>query len=56
MDINDLRTLSTVLAFVAFVGIVIWAWSGKRKRAFDEAASLPLEDDAPLPPTGRAGS
>ena len=24
---------------------VIWAWSGKRKAAFDEAARLPLEDD-----------
>ena len=30
---------------VVFVGIVIWAWSAKRKQAFDEAARIPLEDD-----------
>jgi cytochrome c oxidase cbb3-type subunit 4 len=30
---------------IAFVGVWIWAWSGKRKRAFDEAAHLPFADD-----------
>jgi cytochrome c oxidase cbb3-type subunit 4 len=45
MDINDLRTLFTLLVFAAFIGIVIWAYSAKRKQAFDEAARLPLEDD-----------
>jgi len=45
MDINDMRSAITVLAFLSFVGIVIWAWSGKRKAAFEEAARLPLEDD-----------
>ena len=38
MDINDLRTVITGLAFVAFVGIVLWAYSRKRKPEFDEAA------------------
>jgi cytochrome c oxidase cbb3-type subunit 4 len=42
MDINDLRVVIAVLAFVAFVGIVIWAYSQKRKRDFDEAAMLPF--------------
>ena len=45
MDINDIRSALTVLAFASFIGIVIWAWSGRRKAAFDEAARLPLEDD-----------
>ncbi len=45
MDINDMRSVLTVLAFASFIGIVVWAWSGKRKAAFDEAARLPLEDD-----------
>lgn len=45
MDINDLRSISTVLSFVLFVSIVVWAYSGKRKRAFDEAAALPLDDE-----------
>jgi len=47
MDINDLRSLVTVLAFVSFAGIVGWAWSGRRRAAFEEAANLPFtEDDA----------
>ena len=45
MDLNDMRSLVTVLAFLTFVGIVVWAWSGNRKAAFDEAASLPFGDD-----------
>ncbi len=48
MDVNDLRTLWTVLSFAAFVGIVLWAYSGKRKQRFDEAARLALDDDAPV--------
>lgn len=56
MDINDLRSLGTVLAFLAFVGIIAWAWSGKRKEAYDEAARLPLEDgDGPAPERKTAG-
>jgi len=45
MDINDLRTVITGLAFVAFVGIVLWAYSRKRKREFEEAASLPFREN-----------
>jgi cytochrome c oxidase cbb3-type subunit 4 len=45
MDINDFRSLHTVLAFLCFVGIVIWAYSGRTKRRFDEAARLPFTDD-----------
>ena len=55
MDINTLRSLITVLSFAAFLGIVFWAWSAKRKPAFDEAANLPFADDevpAGLPGTG----
>jgi cytochrome c oxidase cbb3-type subunit 4 len=44
MDINDLRSLFTVLVFGSFVGIVWWAYSARRKERFDEAARLPLED------------
>ena len=46
MDLNDLRTLWTVLSFAAFLGIVFWAYSGKRKARFDEAGRLALDDDA----------
>lgn len=45
MDINDLRSAMTVVMFVVFLGIVFWAYSSKRKRAFDEAARLPFDED-----------
>ncbi|MGD8483299.1 MAG: cbb3-type cytochrome c oxidase subunit 3 [Thioalkalispiraceae bacterium] len=44
MDINDLRSWHTVVMFAVFIGIVIWAWSGKNKRRFNEAANLPLNE------------
>ena len=45
MDLPTLRGLFTLVLMVAFVAIVIWAWSGKRREDFEEAARLPLEDD-----------
>ena len=45
MDINDLRSLVTLLLFVAFIGIVAWAWSRRNKKRFDEAANLPFADE-----------
>ncbi|PKO84928.1 MAG: CcoQ/FixQ family Cbb3-type cytochrome c oxidase assembly chaperone [Betaproteobacteria bacterium HGW-Betaproteobacteria-11] len=50
MDINDFRSLVTVLSLVLFVGIVWWAYSDRRKKTYDEAARLPLDDDSPLVP------
>ena len=49
MDINDIRSWYTVVMFVVFIGIVLWAWSHKTKRRFDEAAQLPFnESEHPL--------
>ncbi len=45
MDINEMRSIVTVLAFLTFLGIVAWAWSGRRRAAFDEAANLPFTED-----------
>jgi cytochrome c oxidase cbb3-type subunit IV len=45
MDITLIQSVWTVVVTVLFVGIVIWAWSGKRKDRFDEAANLPFDDD-----------
>jgi len=39
--------LLTLLLMVLFLGIVVWAFSSKRKKDFDAAARLPLEDDKP---------
>ena len=35
----------TLVLFLVFICIVVWAWSSKRKKQFDEAARLPLDDD-----------
>lgn len=56
MDINDLRSLITVLSFVCFAGIVWWAYSGRREQAYKEAALLPLEDDPPAPAAGHSAA
>lgn len=45
MDINDLRSIFTVISFLTFVGIVAWAWSKRNKAEFEEAARLPFNED-----------
>ena len=55
MDINDLRSIFTVLVVVMFAGIVVWAYSSKRKDSFDEAARLALDDDDVAVRGGKAG-
>ena len=45
MDVNTLRSVTTVLSLLVFVGIVLWAWSRRRKADFDRAANLPFEQD-----------
>ncbi len=45
MDINLMRSIWTAVLFVVFIGIVWWAWSGRRKADFEAAARLPLDDD-----------
>lgn len=45
MELNDFRILITVVGFLCFVGICIWAWSKHAKSGFDEAAQLPFTDD-----------
>lgn len=54
MDVNDLRIAVTLLSFVIFIGIVVWAWSRKNAARFDEAAQLPFMDsvDADGPSRG----
>lgn len=47
MDINELRSLMTLVSLITFLGIVVWAYSRKRKAAFDAAAySVFDEEDA----------
>ncbi|MFU8895662.1 MAG: cbb3-type cytochrome oxidase subunit 3 [Gammaproteobacteria bacterium] len=43
----------TLLLMAAFIGIVFWAWSGRRRKDFNEAANLPLEEDSQRPKSTR---
>jgi cytochrome c oxidase cbb3-type subunit 4 len=45
VDINDLRSIVTVVSLLTFLGIVGWAWSRRNKASFDEAARLPFQDE-----------
>lgn len=55
MDINDFRSLVTVLGMLCFLGICAWAYSKSAKQGFDEAARLPFsDDDAPTTTGGRS--
>ncbi len=47
MSAGLLHGLWTALLLVVFLAIVVWAFRGRRRRDFEEAARLPLEDDAP---------
>lgn len=43
-----IHSIWTVVVFIVFIGIVWWAYSSARKKDFDEAARLVLDDDKPL--------
>lgn len=46
MDAGTWRGIFTVVMLLLFVAICAWAWSARQRETFDEAARLPLEDDA----------
>ncbi|MCO7223936.1 cbb3-type cytochrome c oxidase subunit 3 [Pleionea sp. CnH1-48] len=45
MDMNLLRGILTAVLLVLFIGLVLWAYSKKRKSVFDEASQLPFVGD-----------
>ena len=45
----------TIALMAVFIGIVVWAWSGRRRKDFDEAARLALDDDNPVKEDERVG-
>ena len=48
MNYSDMSSLMTVVMMAVFIGIVLWAWSGKRREDFEAAARVPLDDDEPV--------
>ena len=45
LDVNTLRSLVTVVSFLTFIGIIVWAYSRKNSADFEKAANLPFEQD-----------
>jgi len=35
----------TVIVAILFTGITIWAWSGKNRERFEQAARIPMDDN-----------
>ena len=47
--IDLLRSLITVAAFAAFLGIVWWAYAPARRERFERDALVPLNEDGERP-------
>ena len=45
LDINLLRIAVTVIAFITFIGILIWTYSQRNKADFQTAAMLPFNEE-----------
>ena len=45
MDVNDLRSVATVICFIIFIGIVVWTYSRRNREDFEEASKLPFDQD-----------
>ncbi len=43
--VTQFQIVWTIVVMIIFVGIVLWAWSGRRKESFNEAANIPLEEE-----------
>ena len=52
IDIGTLRGIGTALVLIALTAVTLWAYSGKRRDAFAEAANLPFADE-PKPAVSR---
>ncbi|MCM2681187.1 cbb3-type cytochrome oxidase subunit 3 [Echinimonas agarilytica] len=45
MSYGDFQGVITLVLMAIFIGIVLWAYSNRRKKAFDEAANLVFADE-----------
>ena len=46
VDFGFLSGVVTVVWFVTFIGLCLWAWSGRRQGVYAEAARMPLDASA----------
>jgi cbb3-type cytochrome oxidase subunit 3 len=53
IEVNIVRGILTLILMLTFITLVVRLYSKRHKGAFDYAAQLPLEEDAPVAnPTG----
>lgn len=45
MDLNDIRSIVTMVSLATFAGICAWAWAKRNRDRFDEAAHVPFLAD-----------
>jgi cytochrome c oxidase cbb3-type subunit 4 len=45
MDIDLFRGLVTLVLFLLFIALILWAWSDRRRADFEAAARLAVDDD-----------
>jgi cbb3-type cytochrome oxidase subunit 3 len=50
-----LSSMVTVVWFLSFIALCVWAWSGRRRKDWDAAARLPLEEISERGADGRKG-
>jgi cytochrome c oxidase cbb3-type subunit 4 len=46
MDAGIFSSVVTVIFFVLFIAIMVWAFYGGNKKKFEDAGNLPFQEDA----------
>ncbi len=44
LDLETLGSAVTVVWFLSFIALCVWAWSGRRRKTWEAAARLPFDE------------
>lgn len=47
MEAGLISSIVTVVFFILFLAILVWAFYGGNKKKFEDAGNLPFQEDAP---------
>jgi cytochrome c oxidase cbb3-type subunit 4 len=50
---SHIQSFWTLIAFITFIGIVVWAWSSRRKKDFSDAANLIFDEQDSVNSAGK---